>query len=232
MRMDFASWQYLIFVIPAGLSMVLAFGAVFGLGHDHDVGHDIDHDMDHDHDAGHEHESGKTVLDMQPEMLRPRSIGSMVGVLMGIGRVPISILLMIWFLCFGLTGLIVNILLEPITSFFVIFSLLAAFFVTFFFSGKVARGVNRIVPGKETESQTKEDLVGCSGKLTVKTTTEYGIANIEDRLRGIQNVQCRLKDNLDVKELPSGTRVTVVEYDEPNNMFTVEPASAELEITK
>ena len=94
--MELLQWYNLVFVLPI-LAAVLYIGLLAsGLGSGGEGELDVDHDADlgHDFDAAHAHpEAGAHLL------------GAVLG-LLGVGKVPLSILLMSLFLVWGGAGLV------------------------------------------------------------------------------------------------------------------------------
>ncbi|MDO8583574.1 MAG: DUF1449 family protein, partial [bacterium] len=189
--------------LPFCISLLLGFGAlassIFG-GADHD--HNVDHDasFDHggvDHDAGHggtdhdhDGEGSRNALDLTPSTLsrwRPSKI--LAG--LGFGRVPLTILIMIYFFMFAVFGLVVTTLVKPHFSHVLWVSVPVASIATLFCAGKLARLINHVFPTSETYVTSDEGLVGRGGKLIVDVNTTTGFVDVADEYGAIHQVLCR-----------------------------------------
>lgn len=146
-------WTYWVFYGAMGASVLMVaanFMGLFDLEMDHDVDHDVDHDIDADHDADHDHShTGFSFLS-----------------LLGVGKVPLSVLLMTWLMTFGVAGTTWNASASSYDWFpgAGVLSLLIAFVVSLFVGGAIARFVGKHVPSTETYTKTKEDLIACDGQ--------------------------------------------------------------------
>ncbi len=194
------------------------------MDHDVDVGHDIDHGVDADHDvqvdhgaeadhgveaAHHEMGSGHVSAHHEPSlMLKALAV-------LGLGKVPLSILMTCLMVIFGSTGLIANGLfgevLTPSWAPTLYFwpSLGLALLASFGLTGKVARGLNRIMPTKETYALTEEDLVGRVGVCVygIRAGTR-GPVSVQDESGTVLQVMGRALDG----DLSKGTDVILVRY--------------------
>ena len=176
--------QNLIFIISLAFGIILVLGAVLGfVGHDAD--HDVSHDVEGDHDVGHDHdtdnERGHNPLAVAPAGDgNERSFFSRLFSYIGIGRVPVTIVLMIMSMVFGCTGLIVNAALQSLVSVYVYapVSFAVASLVSFFLTGKIARGLNRVMPMTETHNVRKQDFVGTTGTLLLPADQKFGLARV------------------------------------------------------
>jgi len=147
---ELLQWWNLIFVLPfigaLFYILMLITGAVSA---DHDAGidggvetdADIGHDADLDHDAGLEH-----IHDLEPGMLT-RALS-----FLGIGRVPLSIIIISFCFLWGFCGFASNTLLSPIlpSVIFVWASMAIAFVVSLFLTRILANVMTRIMPATET----------------------------------------------------------------------------------
>lgn len=212
--MEFLTWYNVIFLIPIVLGLLAAAAACMGIGGgeaDHDIDHDLDHDVEHGVEGHGEHgehavhgDGGKYV-----------DIMSMIGV----GRVPLSIILTMLNLIFGFTGLAVNLIfahiLPPYLYFWV--SLVVATLVAFIGTGKAARLVQRFMPTNESYCPKRSDLVGITGKLVFDTTPEQGEIKIYVD-NALMQVSCRTNG----ERIKADTEVTITDYIRDQNVYIVE----------
>ena len=124
-------WWNLIFVLPLGLALMYlglytVSGITFGdadMDHDfdadsdfdadHDLGADADHDVDGDHNTSAEHDAdadgdADSDHDAEADDAAGTQISAAAAAIswLGVGRVPLSILLMVALMTWGATGLI------------------------------------------------------------------------------------------------------------------------------
>jgi len=227
------AWQNLIFFIPLVIGVLLVFGAALGFGMteiggdmDHDLDHDIDcnvdHDVDLDVDANHDlehdvtHGHGETFLSTAMSVL-------------GIGRVPLTILIMLALLIFGGLGVMSNMVLEPLISLPIIYGLVSlgiAFFGMLFLTGQAARLLARIMPTNESYNVTARDFIGVSGRaVTSVSAASQGTAQIRDHEGNVHNVQCVTDDGI---EIAAHDDIVVMDYDNSRRMAHVLPRSEAL----
>ena len=205
------AWQNLIFNIPLMICILLALGLALGFGHEteHDLNHDVDHDVHHDADGNHDHEQGAL---------------NRAFILFGVGKIPITVLLMIAALIFGVTGTIANRLLAPILRFPAAYgwiSLIASFAVMTFLTGKIAKLFHRIVPTLETSALSKRAIIGCTGTLVVAADTSSGVIQVYDKQRDLKQVDCRT----DGAGLPRGSEALIIDYKEGDDTYLIEAFS-------
>lgn len=224
-------WQNLIFLIPIAFGLLMFLGSAFGLGHGHDADHG--HDSDHGHDGGKEagKEAGKGSKGANPldataaETHGFSPIGSFLD-LLGVGRVPLTLVLAIAGLTFGGTGYAANIVIAGAgadTAWFAIVTIPAAFVSMTALTGVIARGIDRLMPSTESYNVTKHHLVGQVGTLLLPSDATRGLAQVSDRQGNVYNVTCRT----DGAELKSGQEILVLEYAEDKDLYLVQAYSSE-----
>lgn len=229
------AWQNLIFYIPLAFGLLMIIGAAFGIGgdgdhdldHDLDLDHDVDldadgeldadHDLDgeveHDHDAGDGRHGG-------PNLLSP------VLSVLGVGKVPLSIVLMIAGCVFGGTGIIMNTVLKPVLvhpAAYAWISALTAFVAMAVVTGRMAALINRFMPTTESYNITRASLCGRRGELVLAASEHGGLAIVKDHEGNVHNLHCRTKEGILLK----GRGIVVVDYEEDTNTYLVaaDPAS-------
>jgi hypothetical protein len=207
-RVDMGSvfaWHNVIFYIPLAVGLLLILGSAFGV-HDHDAGHAGGH-HDAAHDASHDH---------GPDSLFARGFA-----MLGVGRVPITIVLMITSLYFGGLGITLNTLLAssglapwlygPI-------SIAGAFVGMVVLGGATARLIHRHLPTSETYSLSVHHFAGCRGTLLLPADASSGYAQIKDPEGNVHNIRCHTTAGT----LPKGAAILVVEYDEETKAFVID----------
>jgi len=216
--MDLLAWQNLLFYIPIGFGLLMVFGMAMGIGHDADgdVDADVDHDLDiiHGMGGGHGGHDGSGDHDVEHSgFARAMSI-------LGIGKVPLSMVLMVSSFVFGGTGIIMNVVLEPVLRtpwIYAWISLCVAFVVMVIVTGGVARFINRYMPTTETYTVTKRGLIGQIGTLVLKAGPDEGLVMVRDKQGSIHQVACRTQTD----EIPKGSEVVLVDFDSEKNFYTV-----------
>lgn len=174
------------------------------VGHDvaADVDHDVAADVDHDADAGH-----------VPHL---SMVGSVLG-LLGVGRVPLSILFLSACFLWGASGLLLNALLGmDATGRVIVLAVLATVVGT----RLVAEGIAAVMPGEESYHTLKEELVGQQGEVLYTITRTSGTVRIFDPSGNLQDLACRTWQEDDI---PAGRRVVLDTYDPSADLFYVRP---------
>ncbi len=222
----FLAPQNIVFLIALGFGILLVLGAVLGIGHE--VGHDVSHDIGHDHDAGHDHDHDRAHNPLAAPLAgegNERPLYLRLFSALGIGRVPITVILMIMSFIFGSTGLIANAALEPILTSPYLYgpaSFVIATVVAFLLTGKCARFVNRRMPSTESYNVEKRDFVGTTGTLLLNTDTHFGLARVADSKGGVYDVTVRTDNG----ELQKGKKILIIDYDQESDTYTVEANDA------
>jgi hypothetical protein len=221
--MELFAWWNLIFVLPfvAGLLyLALLAAGVIAEGHDtelhvdtdaaHDFGVEHSVEVGHGHDAAHAgHESGLFFKALS---------------FLGLGTVPLSIIVMSLCFIWGFTGWASNQLFEPLLhmpSLFIWPSLAVAGLSTGFLTNRLARGLARIMPATETYATTKRELVGKRAETRFAITEQFGRAQLHDNFGNLLEVSCRVRPG--EPPIPIGSRVVLMEYDAENQAFFVRP---------
>lgn len=194
---------------PFLLSLMIGVGLVLLtlLGFSKEADHGVDADHDFDHDAGH---------------------ASYLGFI-GVGKVPLSILIEVLFVSFGLTGLLVNavardllggagVLVFPV-SFFA--ALVGAVFAT----KGVAAVITRYAPADGPTSRRAGEFVGSTATAASLITRAIGQVRVERT--GATDPAALLNAQLDPEwdqlEIQRGTEVLLVGYDRERRLYRVRP---------
>jgi amino acid transporter len=200
--MKWLAWWNLLFLLPGSAGLVLAFLSAIGVGSDHEA--ESDHDHDHDHDNDHDHGQGE----------HHGEAGFVSGALslLGVGRVPLMILLTMLFLFFGFIGVSVNLLLArhlpPISL--VPVALLTGLLGSYFLTASFGRAIARIVPKEESYATSFEKLVGQTGHVVLVLGASEAYTQVTDRFGNFQEIRCK---ELDGKPLHQGQAVLITSVD-------------------
>ncbi len=196
----------LIFYLPIATGLLMIAGMAMGVvGHELELDHDVDAGQDGDHGVEHDHDS---------------SITHRLFAMLGIGRVPISVVFMLLCLLFGGIGVMSNLVLKPLLVtpwLYAWISLGVASIGSIVLTGRVAALVYRYMPSTETEIVTERQLVGRSGVLTLMTDVRSGLMQLRDARGHLQQVSCRTEKD----ELPKGSEVLITEYDADLRVYVV-----------
>lgn len=199
------AWYNIMFYIPTLFGMILVMGSAFGLIGDGDV----DSEMDNEADS---------------TMLKALSV-------LGIGKVPVTIVLMMASLIFGGVGISMNFILEDIIGNPMVYSWISiatAFTAMVVLTNRSARIIARYMPTTETYSISRYGFSGQTGVLIVATDEKSGTAQVRDHEGNVHNVQCRTSEGGET--LKKGTQVLVIDYDPTNQVciVTKNPVSNDL----
>jgi len=222
------TWWNLIYVIPfcAGflflLLQVIGLGET-GLGADHDMDHDFDHDFDHDldhdidhdmdHDADHDHDHDAEHDIGESAFWRVLSV-------LGVGKVPLTIILMTWCFVWGVTGYTLNQLLESVFKtpwLFVLPSLLVSVVVSVAPTSFVARAVAKIMPKTTTHSTKKTDLIGKEGTALYSVDQNSGTIRVMDDYGNLQQYSAFTRE----KSIPGDSKILIIAWDKTRKAFEV-----------
>jgi hypothetical protein len=221
--MALLEWQYLIFVLPMLAAilyiLLMSVGFFWGGGADLDAGQDVHVDVGHDvggdagHDvaggAGHDAEGGQGGHGPQVSLLG-RGFG-----LLGMGKVPMSILGLSFCFIWGAAGLLLNVFVgvENMGQ-VILFAALAAVIG----SRALAEGLALLLPREESYHTPKADLVGQVGEVLYEVTRSSGTVRLCDPSGNLLDLDCRIQDGAGIK---AGTKVVLQEYEPTSDVFFV-----------
>ncbi len=143
---------------------------------------------------------------------------------LGVGRVPLSIVLMVLLLFWGSIGFMTNILARPQVGdgwHAALASLPAAALGTLLLTRGVVLAMARWVPMNETSARRKHALLGRVGEALYDIDDKFGLAGVREESGDLYQVPCRIAD--DVAPIPKGTRVKLVAYGGADGVFYVVP---------
>jgi membrane protein implicated in regulation of membrane protease activity len=196
--MDLLQWWNLIFILPALAALLylllLSLGAVPGEGHDVDADHDWNHG---DGDLFH---------------------GALS--LIGVGRVPLSLILMSLLLLWGFFGWLGNQIFGtvlPSPSLFIWPSLAVALIGSVAFTRVLARGLGRLMPATESYGAGARELIGRMADVRYPLTETTGTVQIHDQHGSMYEVPARVMPGEEA--IPAGTRVVLWRFNEQDGAY-------------
>ena len=183
-----------------------------GLDHDVDVDHDVDleHDIevDADHDLGIEAASSLTLNN--------------VLYFFGIGKIPLSILLMTFSYTFGFTGWVLNTIVAgpdgEVGSWFTA-SLSGALTAGLVAMRLVSSVIARVMPTRNVSGFARRQLVGMRGVVGLPVDEHSGRAQVTDPEGTRHQVRCRTVPG--GKPLSKRTAIIVVKYVREGDLYYV-----------
>ncbi len=170
-----------------------------GLDHDVDVHADVDHDVEADvHvDAAH---TELSILEVALSFF-------------GVGRVPLSILLMTFLITFAVVGWGVNTLLKDAllspAAFFPL-SCAAAVFCGLSGTKLLASTLGRFLKPLETAATPRSALVGRIATTVLPVTEQFGQAHVHDDYGSLHKVTCKVPEG--AEPIAKGQSVLLVRY--------------------
>ncbi|MGE5611311.1 MAG: hypothetical protein ACM359_18830 [Bacillota bacterium] len=141
---------------------------------------------------------------------------------LGVGRVPLSLLLMVWLTSWGVIGFLVNALLYPALqdhSHIPGLSLPAAAVGSLLFSSGFARLMARWVPLSETYARRRHELLGLIGQAIYPINEQFGLASVRDDRGMLFQIPCRVFRA--GPPIDKGSRVRLVAYNGKQRLFYV-----------
>jgi hypothetical protein len=182
-----------------------------GIDGDVDLGHDLDFDSDVDHDL---------VTVGQDADFEPGVLTKTLGFL-GVGKIPISIIMITSSLLWGLSGWIANKLIPgfEVAPHVLVFGSMGIAFATMVLgTGFLSRMLEKVMPTMQTFATTNADLIGSIGEARYQITSEVGSVTVYDQYGNYQEVPARARE-----KITSGTKVVLMKFDKQNKVFWVRP---------
>ena len=210
---ELLEWRNVIFLGPLLLSvffLLVAFGGGSEAGHDADADAgdaDLPHDLgepgghDHDHDVAHE----------------PSSVGQILAAL-GVGRVPLSLLLFTGSFLWGGTGFISNQAFGMVGV-----SIALAAVAVLVGTPFLARLFARVTPTYESYSVEGAAFQGTAGKVLYPVTPEGGVVRVYDKYHNLRDLNALPASGEGT--IPVDAQVVIVEYDWDRGTYLVAPYS-------
>ena len=231
--MQLVEWWNLPFTVPFALAVLYLFLTAAGLV---EVGTETpgdaagDVDADAASDTAHtDHASAPGDLPgLHPE--HPSGATSRTLDFLGLGRVPLAIVMQVFFLVWGFAGWAATLLLRPLLGSPLLFfpiALLAAAVCAVAATVLLARPLARWLPSTESHAPTRRDLAGRVGTVVFAVTPDSGVIQVRDDSGNLHQVPCRMNshsDGTDPPSIPKGSEVIVVSYEDDTGRYLVVPS--------
>jgi hypothetical protein len=219
---SFFAWWNLLFELVFLLALIYTLLLAFGAG---DADEQVEADLPTEIDAGME-------ADFDTDLEHPFEAESSAGAelsavaqavaFLGVGRVPVSLVLVTFCYVFGFTGWASNMLFIALSLPPVLFiwgSLAVALAVGIGLTRLIAFGLARVLPSTESYGVEKRELVGRLAEVRYPISHHFGAAQVRDQYGNLHQVDCRV--SLEHPEIPSGARVVLLDYDPALDGFNV-----------
>jgi hypothetical protein len=180
-----------------------------------DIGHDVhfDHDVHVDHDLHVDHDAGDFGHDMDHDVATEPSFFEEALSFFGIGRLPLSIILMTFLLVFAIVGWAVNLVLKDVLRSPVLFfpvSLFAAIFCGLSGTKLLAATLGKYVRSVDTAATSRRALEGRIAAAALPVTAAFGQALVRDHHGSLHKVVCRVAEGAET--IPKGQTILLVRY--------------------
>lgn len=217
--MNLLDWWNLLFVLPFLGAVLYLLLQAFGLTSDGSGGEGAaDAGVDAEgHPLGFVHAVG--IHDHVSEAGLAKALS-----FLGIGRVPISIIVMSFCLIWGFTGWASNLLLQDALKsplIFVWISLGVALFASITLTGLLSRLYARFLPTTETYAVPREALVGRTADVIHAVTQQGGTARLRDQYGNLRDIPCRVDES--ETGVMAGHKVILMRFDSALGSFIVKP---------
>ena len=184
--------------------------ADLGAEGDFDADADADVDADHDHDADH---AGGSALGQALTWL-------------GVGRVPVSLLVMVLLMVWGAAGFIFNYLAIlwpglPQNAAMAGISLPAAGLLSILATRGVSRLIVRFMPLDAAHVIRRHELLGLVGEAILPIDKQVGLAALRDSDGDLHQIPCRRHG--DGPAIDKGAKVKLVAYNGKQKLYYVVP---------
>jgi hypothetical protein len=222
--MELLQWWNLIFVLPFFGAMFYVFLLALGLVHlEHDIALEVDHDVGFEHEAGIEH-TAEVGHDGDHGVSHPTEQGIFIRVLsfFGIGRVPLSIIIISFCIIWGFSGWVSNKVFSAVYLpgfLFVWISVAIALICSLSMTKFLASILAKIMPSTETYAVSEADFVGRTAQAISIVNETFGQAGLTDDSGNFHTVVCRVQAGQ--KEIPKGEDVVLMFYDKERSLFYV-----------
>ena len=209
--MDLLHWWNLIFLLPAAAALILllllTLGAVPSEGFPGDVDVHVDTGLDAP-DAGH--------IASHPEAAHAAGdpfLGALS--LIGVGRAPLSLVLLSFGLLWGFVGVLANRVFASFIASPAVYvwpSMAVALVGAGAVTRVLAMSLGRLMPATESYGAATRELVGRIADVRYPLTETGGAVQLHDAFGALHEVPARVMPGEPV--IPAGTRVILWRYDD------------------
>jgi hypothetical protein len=205
-------WWNLVFLLPAVAALLylllMALGAAPSEGHDAHLELDGDGDVDAGAHvgAGDGHDGGDPT----------QSVLSLIGV----GRIPLSLVLMSFAFLWGFFGWVGNLVfgaMLPSPALFIWPSLLLALVGAALLTRFLAFGLGRLLPATESYGAGARELVGRIADVRYPLTETSGTVQLYDKFGSLHEVAARVPPG--EAAIPAGAKVVLWRWSEPAGAY-------------
>src|SRR4051812_45155957 len=180
------------------------------------LGADADADVDADVDAD-AHVEGHGADEVAPGSVLASALS-----LLGVGRVPLSIVLMVLMLIWGTIGFFANMLAwekYQNESIVLAISIPLAFIASVLGTRLITAAMARWLPTHETYIQRRHELLGAIGEAILPIDSTFGMVAVRDVYGDLFHVGCRLHPNQ--PSLEKGSKVKLIAYNGKQKIYYV-----------
>ncbi len=226
------AWYNTVFAAFFAIGLFFTLLQLLGFGHgDADVDHDVDAHIDADADADADVDAHVDVdahavadHDAHAHAGEAATVGPLQAMaqFVGIGRVPVSSVLMMLCYTIGITGWVANALLrtryESDRALFLTSLLIAL--ATGLLVVRLAAGLlGRYMPSVLTSAVSRREMVGLTGEAALPISERFGRVSVKDRYGTLHQLNCRVPAG--VEPVPKGARVILTKYLPDEDMYYV-----------
>ncbi|HET8887663.1 MAG TPA: hypothetical protein VFQ41_02070 [Candidatus Angelobacter sp.] len=141
--------------------------------------------------------------------------------ILGVGKVPLMLLLSIFCLIWGASGVVANQIFATMLrtpALYVWPSMACAFLISYASTSGLSQFISRMTPQLETYGTEEELLVGRIARAAYQLDARPGSAFLLDDQQNRVQVRCRTHDG---SVIPGGAELLLLEYDPASRIFTV-----------
>lgn len=179
---------------------------------------EADTDLSGEHAVGHALEHAEPVTHAHAGATANHSVVHDLLSFMGIGKIPLSLALMILLLCWGAIGFALNALLVPYVGTILIglITLPVTLIISIALTGACAALIGKVIPLADSKAQRREELVGKTGDAIYDIDETFGMAAVRNNTGDLFQVPCQTSNGT---RIPKGSRVVLFEYDRQKKVF-------------
>ena len=146
---------------------------------------------------------------------------------LGLGKIPMSLALMILFFSWGFAGFAINALLVNwlgASDWIALISIPVTMVISFGLTGLFAALIAKVIPTEDGPRERREDLVGKPGEAIYDIDANFGMAKVRGHAGDFFQIPCHT--GADKPRIAKGTRVVIFNYDREKGVFEVAPFDA------